>query len=70
LSKLVKAEQKAEVKLAQIKAQREAAEGPLREVEEILARRPELPGLEPVAEVEPLAAPAHLDESSPDHINQ
>src|ERR1700754_3207287 len=69
LSKLVKAEQKAELRLAQIKAQREAAEGPLREVEEILARRPELPGLEsgtssplPVDVTAPTEAPVDVNQ--------
>ena len=68
MSKLVEAERKAEIKLAQIKAQREAAEGPLREVEEILARRPELPGLEPVAETAP--EPMAPTETLADSVNQ
>lgn len=49
MGKLVAAERKLESKLAAVRAQREAAEGPLRQVEEILASRPELPGFEPVA---------------------
>lgn len=44
LAKLLSAEQKTERKLATLRAKREAAEGPLRDVEEMLARRPELPG--------------------------
>lgn len=46
LSKLTNAEAKLERKLASVRPQREAAEGPLRMVEEMIADRPELPGLE------------------------
>jgi hypothetical protein len=60
LDKLRTAESKAETKLATIRAQREAAEGPLREVEEILAKRPELPGLE-----SDTASPLPVDPSAP-----
>jgi hypothetical protein len=46
LSKLTDAESKLEAKLAIVREQREAAEGPLRRVEEMLADHPELPGTE------------------------
>jgi len=51
-------------KLATVRAQREAAEAPLRDVEAILAARPPLPGLaEPANDVnnQPMASEPELD---------
>ncbi len=53
LGSLVDAEAKLEAQLASVRAQREAAEGPLREVEAMLERYPALPLEQPAPLPEP-----------------
>jgi hypothetical protein len=70
LGKLTSAEAKLEQKLRVVRAQREAAEGPLRDVEVMLGNHPELPGLEQHnAEVEAQIATAEVHTAA-DEVNQ